>query len=60
MPEDLAAALNAEPALLAFFEGLSNSLQRYHVENVASAKSEDTRQRRIEKTLQLFRDGKKR
>ena len=60
MPADLAAALNAEPALLAFFEGLSNSLQRYHVDNIASAKTEDTRMRRIDKTLQLFRDGKKR
>lgn len=60
MPEDLAAALNAEPALLAFFEGLSNSLQRYHIDSIASAKTEDTRKRRIEKALQLFRDGKKR
>ncbi|HTR69893.1 MAG TPA: YdeI/OmpD-associated family protein [Mycobacteriales bacterium] len=60
MPEDLAAALDAEPALLACFEGLSNSLQRCHVDSIASAKTEETCKRRIEKTLQLFRDGKKR
>jgi len=60
IPEDLAAAFDAQPALLAFFEGLSNSLQRYHVDNIVSAKTDDTRKRRIEKTLQLFRDGKKR
>ena len=60
MPEDVAAALDAEPALRIFFEGLSNSLQRYHVDNITSAKTDDTRKRRIDKTLQLFRDGKKR
>jgi hypothetical protein len=39
---------------------VSNSLQRYHADNVTSAKTEATRQPRIEKALQLFREGKKR
>ena len=60
MPDDFAAALAAQPAAKAFFDGLSNSLQRYHVDNVAGAKSADTRQRRIEKSVQLFLDGKQR
>jgi hypothetical protein len=60
MPDDFAAALAAQPASKAFFEGLSNSLQRYHVDNVVGAKSADTRQRRIEKSVQLFLDGKQR
>ena len=43
-----------------FFERLSNSLRRYHVNNINAAKSAETRQRRIEKTIALFLDGKQR
>lgn len=60
VPDDLAAALAAEPACAEFFAGLSNSLQRMHVDSVTSAKTPETRQRRIEKALALFREGKKR
>jgi GrpB-like predicted nucleotidyltransferase (UPF0157 family) len=60
MPVDFEAALKAEPALAKFFAKLSNSLQRYHVDNINSAKSADTRQRRIEKAVALFREGKQR
>ena len=60
MPDDLAAALAADEQAGSFFAGLSNSLQRYHVEQVTGAKTPETRQRRIEKALALFRDGKKR
>ena len=60
VPDDLAAALAAEPACSEFFAGLSNSLQRYHVDTVTGAKTPETRQRRIDKALALFRDGKKR
>lgn len=59
VPDDFAAAL-AVAGVEAFFEKLSNSLQRYHVDSVTSAKSADTRQRRIEKAVALFRDGKQR
>lgn len=44
----------------AFFQTLSNSLQRYHVDNVNGAKTADTRQRRIDKAVSLFLDGKPR
>lgn len=60
VPDDLAAALAAETACAEFFAGLSNSLQRMHVDSVTSAKTPETRQRRIEKALALFREGKKR
>ena len=45
--DDLAAALAAQPAALKFFNGLSNCLQRYHVDNIAGAKADDTRCRRV-------------
>ena len=60
IPADLAAALSADAAAGAFFAKLSNSLQRYHVDNVNDAKTAETRQRRIEKAISLFREGKQR
>ena len=60
MPADFAAALDAAPGARAFFDGLSNSLQRYHVDNVKGAKTDETRQRRIEKSVALFLAGKQR
>ena len=60
VPEDLAAALAADPQAGTFFAALSNSLQRFHVDSVTGAKTPETRQRRIEKALALFREGKKR
>jgi hypothetical protein len=35
-------------------------LQRYHIDSITSAKSADTRQRRIDKAIALFRAGKQR
>jgi len=60
VPADFAAALAAEEVVGAFFARLSNSLQRYHVDNVNAAKTAETRQRRIEKAVSLFRAGKQR
>jgi Bacteriocin-protection, YdeI or OmpD-Associated/Domain of unknown function (DUF1905) len=60
LPDDFAAALSADADAEAFFAKLSNSLQRYHVDNVNGAKTAETRQRRIEKAISLFREGKKR
>jgi hypothetical protein len=59
VPEDFAAALAAAD-VRPFFEKLSNSLQRYHVTTIDGAKTADTRQRRIDKAVALFRDGKQR
>ena len=60
VPDDLAAALSADPAAEAFFGKLSSSLQRYHVDNVNAAKTTETRQRRIDKAVTLLREGKQR
>ena len=60
VPADLAAALASDEQAGAFFGKLSNSMQRYHIDNVSSAKSADTRQRRIDKAVALFREGKQR
>jgi Bacteriocin-protection, YdeI or OmpD-Associated/Domain of unknown function (DUF1905) len=60
IPADFAAALAADEHASAFFGKLSNSMQRYHVGNITGAKSADTRQRRIDKAVALFRAGKQR
>jgi len=60
VPADLAAALDAEPAARAFFETLSHSNKSWHVLNVDGAKTPETRQRRIDKSVAMLRDGKAR
>lgn len=60
MSADFAAALSADTIAEAFFAKLPNSLQRYHADNISAARTADTRQRRIEKAISLFREGKKR
>jgi len=60
VPADFAAALAADERAKAFFGTLSNSMQRYHVDTINAAKSADTRQRRIDKAIALFLDGKQR
>lgn len=60
MPQDFADALAADEGARAFFAGLSNSLQRYHVDNINSSKTSETRARRVQKALALFREGAQR
>jgi Bacteriocin-protection, YdeI or OmpD-Associated/Domain of unknown function (DUF1905) len=60
VPSDFAEALAADEQTATFFGKLSNSMQRYHVDNINAAKSAETRQRRIDKAIALFRDGKQR
>ena len=60
VPPDLAAALSADEQAGAFFATLSNSLQRFHVDAVNGAKTDETRARRIDKAVALFRSGRKR
>ncbi len=60
VPDDLAAALTGEPAAERYFATLSNSLQRYHVDTINAAKAPETRQRRVDKAVALFREGKPR
>jgi bifunctional DNA-binding transcriptional regulator/antitoxin component of YhaV-PrlF toxin-antitoxin module len=51
VPTDLAAALDATPAARQAFERLSYSHKRQHVLAVEDAKTPETRQRRIAKTI---------
>jgi hypothetical protein len=60
IPADFAAALAADEQASAFFGTLSNSMQRYHIDAITGAKSADTRQRRIDKAIALFRVGRQR
>ena len=60
LPPDFAAALDADPAARATFDKLSNSNKGYHVSLVEGAKSEETRQRRIEKAVAVLSEGKPR
>jgi hypothetical protein len=60
VPEDLAAALAREPAAKAFFDGLSYSNRRYHVEQITGAKTAATRERRVAKAVQLLSEGRAR
>jgi hypothetical protein len=60
VPEDLAAAIAADPAAAAFWPTLSYSNQRWHVLSVEGARSPDTRQRRIASSVGLLREGRAR
>jgi bifunctional DNA-binding transcriptional regulator/antitoxin component of YhaV-PrlF toxin-antitoxin module len=58
LPDDFRAALDREPAARKFFDGLSYSNQRRLVIPIEEAKAAETRQRRIERTVDRLRDGK--
>ena len=55
VPEDLAAALAGEPGLKSRFDGLAPSHRRQYVDWVVEAKRPETRQRRVEGTLDRLR-----
>lgn len=58
VPADLQAALDTDEAAKRFFEGLSYSNKQRHVLNIEGTKNPETRQRRIEKSVSSFREGK--
>jgi bacteriocin resistance YdeI/OmpD-like protein/uncharacterized protein DUF1905 len=60
VPADLAAALDAEPAARRTFDGLSYSNKSWHVLQVDGAKTEETRQRRIAKSVAALKQGRAR
>ena len=59
LPADFAEALAGDAVAKAAFEQLSFSHKRAHVEPIAAIKTPETRQRRIGKTLEMLREGKK-
>ena len=60
VPADLAAALDAEPNARRTFDELSYSNKSWHVLQVTGAKSEETRQRRIAKSVATLKEGRPR
>ena len=60
VPDDLAAALDAEPAARATFEALSYSNKSWHTLQVTGAKTEETRRRRIARSIEILRQGRPR
>jgi hypothetical protein len=60
VPADLAAALDAEPAARRTFDGLSYSNKSWHVLQVEGAKTDETRQRRIARSVDILKQGRAR
>lgn len=60
VPADFADALDAEPSARRTFDGLSNSNKGYHVLQVTGAKTPETRQRRIARSVAMLREGRAR
>ena len=60
VPPDLAEALAGDRAAKAFFDGLSYSAQRWHVLLIEGAKTPETRQRRVERSVAMLREGRAR
>jgi hypothetical protein len=58
VPTDLAAALAADPAAQRTFDSLSYSNKSWHALQVTGAKTDETRQRRIAKSVEALRDGR--
>jgi hypothetical protein len=60
VPDDLAAALAADPDARAFFDSLSFTNQNTYVQWVSDAKKVETRADRVAKSVEALHDGKKR
>jgi hypothetical protein len=60
VPADFGVALDAEPAARRTFDGLSYSNKSWHTLQIAGAKSDETRQRRIARSVEALREGRPR
>ena len=60
VPDDFAAALDAEPDARRTFDSLSYSNKSWHVLQIEGARTDETRQRRIAKSVEILRQGKPR
>jgi hypothetical protein len=59
VPGDLAAALEADPRIRETFDGLSYTHRKEYVRWIEEAKREETRTRRVAKSIELLREGVK-
>jgi uncharacterized protein YdeI (YjbR/CyaY-like superfamily) len=60
VPDELAAALDADPEARATFDRLSYSNRSWHVLQVTGAKTDETRQRRIARSIEALHAGRPR
>ncbi|MGW1341644.1 YdeI/OmpD-associated family protein [Kribbella sp. NPDC002412] len=60
VPEEFAAALAGDAKAQEFWQTLSYSKQQWHVLQVTGAKTEETKARRIEKSIGMLREGQAR
>ena len=60
VPPELASALDAEPAARRTFDALSYSNRSWHVLQVTGARTDETRERRIDKSIAALREGRAR
>ena len=58
VPADFAKALDAEPAARKTFDSLSYSNKSWHTLQVTGARTDETRQRRIAKSIEALREGR--
>jgi hypothetical protein len=58
VPDDLAAALDADPDARRTFDRLSYSNKSWHVLQIEGAKTDETRRRRIAKSVATLREGR--
>lgn len=60
VPADFAAALDAEPNARRTFHGLSYTNKSWHVLQIDGARTDETRQRRIARSVDVLREGRPR
>jgi hypothetical protein len=58
VPADFAAALDAEPVARRTFDALSYSNKSWHVLQYTGAKTDETRQRRLTKSIDALKEGR--
>ena len=58
VPPDLQQALEADPVAHAYFNRLSYTHQKEYVRWITEAKRNETRQRRVQQTVDMFKQGK--
>jgi len=58
VPKELVAALNENAAAKATFEGFSNSNKKEYIDWLVEAKSEETKMKRLETTIEWLSEGK--
>jgi hypothetical protein len=59
VPADFGRALSADPGAREAFDGLSHTHRKEYVRWIESAKRDETRRRRLDKAVELLREGVK-